>query len=254
VPHLLVIGGHDPSGGAGVDADLRAAEHFGAQATTVVTADTDQDGRAVFAIRPRAPEAWLREARDVGPIDAIKVGMLPGASHVRALVRLVQERPGVPIVVDPVLAASDGTEFLDAEGQEALRRELLPLGVVLTPNVPEAARLTGVAAEALEALDARLAAALSLVELGASVVVLKGGHGAEDPVQDLVLVAGQEPRWLAHPRVPGGSLHGSGCRFASALAAGAAAGLGWGAAAGRAGAWLGTLIGGAPEEGHVPGP
>lgn len=243
---MLVVAGHDPTGGAGIDADRRAAARFGARTTAIVTAETEQDGQRVFEVRPRDPAQWLAEALAVTSVDAIKIGLLPGAEHVRAVVELARARR-VPLVVDPVLASSGGTPFLDTAGQRALLEELLPLGPVLTPNLPEALLLAG-AGVAGDGRAARLAAAARLVELGARVVLLKGGHGREDPVQDLVFVADAAPVWLARPRVAGASLHGSGCRFASAVAAQVAAGAGWVDAARAAGEWLADLLAGRTQE------
>ena len=249
---VLVVAGHDPTGGAGVDADREALEALGASAVCVVTADTDQDGRRVRAIRPRDPGAWLAEARAklAEPPRALKTGLLPGAEHVAAAARLVGELgPAVPAVVDPVLAASGGEPFLDEAGIEALLAELVPLGVILTPNLPEAARLSGLDPADLETGEGgRLEAARRLLALGAGAVVVKGGHGNEDPVRDLVAWGGGEAAWAEHPRVRGAGLHGSGCRFASALAAGLAAGEALDRAAARAGRWVGSRIeaGGSP--------
>lgn len=235
-PRVLVVAGHDPTGGAGVDADREALAAHGAEMLEVVTARTEQDGLHVRALGARDPEEWLAEARAAlaaGPA-AVKAGLLPGADHVRAFGRLADELGGVPVVVDPVLAASGGEPFLDDAGIAALVEELFPRGPVLTPNLPEAVRLTG--------LEDPVDAARALLERGASAVVLKGGHGGEDPVRDLVLAAGAEPVWHEHARVPGRSLHGSGCRHASALAAGLAAGLPLAAAAAAAGLYVLGLI------------
>jgi hydroxymethylpyrimidine/phosphomethylpyrimidine kinase len=260
-PRILVVAGHDPSGGAGVDADREAAVYMGAEARCVVTAWTRQDGRRVAALGARDPADWLSEARAelaAEPPAALKSGLLPGASHVRALAVLIGElcgrSPDAPVVVDPVLAASSGEPFLDAAGIEALLLELAPLGVVLAPNLPEAARLAGVDLAALARdpraggdpdAGPRVRAAQALLARGAAAVVLKGGHGAEDPVLDLVLAAGAPPRWLGHARVAhaqSGGLRGTGCRFATALAAGLASGLPLAEAAARAGEWVAERI------------
>lgn len=145
--------------------------------------------RPACARSERAPRRWLLEAfthvlRDV---RAVKFGLLPGAEHVRAacdLVRALRERHGaeLPVVVDPVLAASSGGRFLDADGVRALKRELLPLRVVLTPNLDELAELTGRdGRELVRALEPRLAAARDLLALGAAAVIAKGGMGRRTP-------------------------------------------------------------------------
>jgi hydroxymethylpyrimidine/phosphomethylpyrimidine kinase len=269
-PRLLVVAGHDPSG-AGIDADRDAAAELSCDVLAVVTAHTDQDDRGVRSIGAVPPRAWLAEAlalldeRSGAPIGAIKTGLLPGAEHVRAALELVQAAraqlgPQLPIVVDPVIAASSGTRFLDAAAVRALARELGAADVVLTPNLSEAAELVEAgrvdaqeravdahggepgaagrpasAAPSTASLDGRVAAARLLVLRGARAVVLKGGHGDEDPVLDLVLERAGEPVPLAHARLPGATLRGSGCRFATFLACGLARGLPLDAAARDAG-------------------
>ena len=231
LPRVLVVAGRDPTGGAGVDADREALEAHGVRAELVVTADTDQDGVWVRAVRPRDPDEWLAEARtalsELPRPRVVKTGLLPGARHVRALAELAREAEGT-FVVDPVLRASGGEVFLDESGVRALLEELLPTGPVLTPNLPEAAELAGLSSDLCDASDAafeaRIEAATRLLARGAAAVLLKGGHGREDPVRNLVLAFGDDPVWTEHPRLVGRSLHGSGCRYASAVAAGLARG------------------------------
>lgn len=223
---ILVLAGHDPTGGAGVSADEDAAWRFRVEAKCIVTAWTDQDGEAVQSVGARVVKDWLAEAREAltEEPDAIKTGLLPGAEHVRAAAKLAKwaRGRGVPVVVDPVLRASGGETFLDDEGIEALLGELISQEVVLTPNLYEAARLTDLAFEDLAAdPEARIEAARRLTARGARAVVVKAGHGLEDPARDLVFEAGEEPEitWLEHARQHGRTLHGSGCRMASAIAA-----------------------------------
>ena len=245
-PRLLVLAGHDPTGGAGIDADREAASAFGVRALCVITALTRQDGRRVHAVGARAPAEWLEDARaflDPAP-DAVKIGLLPGPDHVRAAVALLGELSSiasVPVVVDPVLRASGGEVFLDADGARLLCERLLPLGVHLTPNLPEAAALTGLPLPAADR-DARLAAARALLARGARSILLKGGHGEEDPVVDLLLERDEPPLWLSHPRIPGPGLHGSGCRTASALAAQLARRVPLAVAAAETGRWMAARI------------
>jgi hydroxymethylpyrimidine/phosphomethylpyrimidine kinase len=224
-PRLLIVAGHDPSG-AGIDADLASVADLEVEPVPIVTARTDQDEHGLRSIGARAPAAWLAEARAAsrGGVGALKLGLLPGVEHVRAAAELVRELRArderMPIVLDPVLAASSGGRFLEEEAVEALRAELIALGLIVTPNVPEAAELTMLPAGPLrDSLLARLEAARLLVGLGAAAVVLKGGHGSEEPVHDLVIEADGDFRWIDHPRVTGGKVRGSGCRFATRLAA-----------------------------------
>ena len=245
---LLVVAGRDSSGGAGVDADLEVERWGGAALKVVVTAETRQGASGLEELGARAPEAWVPEAEACleEVVAAIKFGLLPGAEHILAAAELTSRaregRPGLPVVVDPVLAPTHGGRFSDAAGVEALLEVLLPAGVVLTPNLDEAAELTGRSLGKLQAeLGERIAAAQELLERGARGVVLKGGH-AEGPLLDLVSRAGQEPRWLEFERAPG-ALRGTGCRHATALALGLGRGQTLTEAASAAGAWLGALIG-----------
>ena len=253
---LLVVAGKDPTGGAGVDADCEAAEAFGAEARCVVSADTDQDGVRVKAVRPRDPQVWTVEAyKELTLVErprALKSGLLPGAAHVRAFAALVGvarvRDPELPAVVDPLLAASGGEVFLDDEGRRALLDELLPLGVVLTPNLGEAARLSETDPLAIACdPEARREVARILLERGARAVLLKGGHGTEDPVQDLCWERGENPRWHEHARIPGRGMHGSGCRYATAVAALLARGYPVHLAFREAGEWLARRIAEGPE-------
>ena len=220
---LLVIAGHDPTGGAGVEVDRATAAHFGVEATTIVTAHTEQDGLRVSAVRPRAAGEWGREARQqLEPLPAaIKTGLLSSADDVRELVALLALVPrDVPIVVDPVLAASGGERFLTPDGIEWMRAELFRRGVILTPNLPELAQLSGARLAALEASPAaRVVAAETLLARGLGALVLKGGHAPDADACDVLLRPGKPPVLVSHPRLAGRRLHGSGCRFASALAA-----------------------------------
>ena len=241
-PLILVVAGHDPSHGAGIDADREALAGEGAAILPVLTAHTDQDGRSFRRLGARPAADWLEEAcaaLEKRPA-AIKFGVLPGRAHLRAaaeLVAIARARlgAGLPIVIDPVLGSSTGGRFVDDEGVREYGAALLPLGVVWTPNLPEAAELRGCAAQPLAVdLAERLRWACAWVEAGAAGVVLKGGHGSEDPVMDLVVDRREGPYWHAHPRLPGAKLRGSGCRYASTLAVGLARQEGLVEAAGRA--------------------
>ncbi len=277
VPRVLVVAGHDPSG-AGLDADrdaldahahahALAAHELAAHALAahdarahaldsllvplfVATAHTDQHDGGVRSIGARDPNAWAAEAEQHarGGIAALKFGLLPGAAHVLRAAQFVADvrralGGELPIVLDPVIAASSGARFLDADGVEAMRGELIGRGLVVTPNLAEAAELTGIAAQDLERdLDARIEAARLLLGLGARAVLLKGGHGVEDPVRDLVLALDADPIWLTHPRTAGGALRGSGCRFAAHLAGSLALGRPLSTAARDAGEFVAARI------------
>ncbi|MDA1265110.1 MAG: bifunctional hydroxymethylpyrimidine kinase/phosphomethylpyrimidine kinase [Planctomycetota bacterium] len=223
---LTACGGVDSSGGAGLDADGDAAARLGVELAKVITAHTVQDDDAVHQVTAVEPTDWIAQLSATRP-TMIKFGLLPGAAHVAAAAAWLHATP-VPAVVDPVLAASSGYRFLDAEACEVLRTALCAAGPVLTPNLNEAAALVREAA--LVGDDACVAAAGRLLEAGARGVVLKGGHGTGPTVRELVLEPGADPVWIEHPRLPG-SLRGSGCRFATALALLLAQGAPLGAAA-----------------------
>lgn len=224
-PRLLVVAGHDPSG-AGVDADRAALDGLDVECIVVVTARTDQDDQGVRSIGARGAAEWLAEARAelANGVDGLKFGLLPGVEHVRAAATLARElgrrNAQAVIVVDPVLAASSGARFLDDDAVEAIRGELCGAGIVLTPNLAEAAELTGLSlARLARSPAARAEACCLLLGFGPRAVVLKGGHGAEDPVQDTWADHDGLLGTVEHARVPGGKLRGSGCRFATRLAA-----------------------------------
>jgi hydroxymethylpyrimidine/phosphomethylpyrimidine kinase len=261
---LLVIAGHDPSygeqdgvlQGAGIDADREAAEAFGVQALTVVTAWTEQAGGRVESLGPVVPAIWAREALLLlserrQSVRAIKFGLLPSEAAVRMASDVVRRArqliPKLWVVVDPVLAASGGEELMSRAARRALAEDLMCQGVVLTPNQPEArALLAGAdpahADEVPRLGPERLAARLFHNMAGRleerRALVLKGGHGIEDPVCDWIVEADGQAKAHRHPRRKGASLHGSGCRHASALAANLCLGRPVSVAAKSAGEWL----------------
>lgn len=224
-PLVLSLAGHDPTRGAGVDADLEAIAAAGGRGRAVVSAWTEQDGWHVRELRAREPSEWRAEAERalLERPAALKTGLLPSAASVCALAEFAsaaRERFGAdwPVVVDPVLASSGGERFLDAAGVDALRERLLPIGLVLTPNLPELAELAGVSADALERESELAAAAERLLRLGARAVVVKGGHARTGLAVDRLFGAAGEREAWSRPRLIGRRLHGSGCRFASYLA------------------------------------
>jgi len=224
LPRLLVVAGNDP-GGAGIAADREALADLGVEARFVVSAWTEQDASGVRSLGARGAQVWLPEARRELPAAVLKFGLLPGREDVRAaalLVREARERAGGVFwaVVDPVLASSSGGRFLSREAAREYLDSLLPAGVVLTPNLDELAELASVDRSLLARdLGAREQCARKLFDRGAAAIVVKGGHGEEDPACDLVLTGAGPALRLEHARIAGGEVRGSGCRFASRLAA-----------------------------------
>jgi len=224
---VLTIAGSDPGGGAGVQADLKTFAAFGVYGVSVITAVTVQNTQGVE--RVAALDGDLVEAQIealAGDIDvhATKVGMLANAAIVEAVTAAIDELDLPLVVLDPVLMSSSGRPLLDADGQGALRSELLARARVVTPNVAEAETLAG---HPIASIDAARDAARRIRDLGPRAVVITGGHahGFGDPahVVDLLL-DGNEFHECRVSRVDAGPTHGTGCTFASAVAAGLALG------------------------------
>jgi hydroxymethylpyrimidine kinase / phosphomethylpyrimidine kinase / thiamine-phosphate diphosphorylase len=220
---VLIIAGSDPGAGAGLQQDLKVATLLGAYGLTVVTALTIQNSQGVEAVHPVTPEvvaAQMRVVLDDFPIDAVKVGMLATPEIVHTLAEQLQSLDHLPLVLDPVLAAGGGFPLLKEAGIKALKEELFPLTYLLTPNAPEAARLTGIEINTPEDLAE---AAHRLQAMGPTWVLAKGGHLPGEPVD--VLTDGKNTYHLPGVRLTAPHHHGSGCLLASACAAGLARGL-----------------------------
>ncbi len=218
IPTVLTIAGTDPSGGAGIAADLKTFAALGAHGTLVVTAVTAQNTRGVDAVHlldGAFVEQQLETLLDDVHVDAVKIGMLGSADVTRAVAAVLRRHPLPHVVLDPVMVATSGDRLLAADAVAALREELLPLADLITPNVPEAADLLGVA----EARDESEMRDQALGLAGATRrVLLKGGHlGGPDSVD--LLVEGDAVLRLAAPRVDTTSTHGTGCTLSSAVAA-----------------------------------
>jgi hydroxymethylpyrimidine kinase / phosphomethylpyrimidine kinase / thiamine-phosphate diphosphorylase len=220
---LLIIAGSDPGAGAGLQQDLKVATLLGTYGLTVVTALTIQNSQGVQAVHPVAPEVVVAQLDAVlgdFPVHAIKVGMLATTEIVRTVAARLKALDTAPLVLDPVLAAGGGFPLLDEAGITTLKAELFPLTYLLTPNAPEAARLTGIAVQTPEDLAE---AARRLQALGPRWVLAKGGHLPGDPVD--VLTDGKNTYHLPGERLNAPHNHGSGCLLASACASGLAQGL-----------------------------
>lgn len=217
---VLVVSGSDSSGGAGMQQDVRALHALGVQGRFVVTAVTAQGKAGVIAVHPTPPDllrAQIEAAVSLGPIAAIKIGMLGSAGVIEAVAAAL---PDAPIILDPVLKASAGGLLLDPEGEQALRRLIWPRARLVTPNLPEAAYL--LSAPAAQTPAAMRGQAAALLRLGAPAVLLKGGHLDGDWATDLLNDAGKL-RWFKVQKSPG-SLRGTGCLLSTAIAGGLAQG------------------------------
>ncbi|GBD10547.1 Hydroxymethylpyrimidine/phosphomethylpyrimidine kinase [bacterium HR23] len=223
VPVAMTIAGSDSGGGAGIQADLKTFAALGVYGTCVITALTAQNTQRVSAVHEVPPDFVAQQIDTVVsdiPPDAVKTGMLANASIIRVVVEKARSLRLPNLVVDPVMVAKSGDPLLREDAVSALRDLLIPLATVVTPNIPEAEALTGVSVRSIK--DARRAARL-LVEMGAKTAVVKGGHW-QGPAVD-VFFDGQEFHLLRAPRIETTSTHGTGCTFASAIAAGLARGV-----------------------------
>jgi hydroxymethylpyrimidine/phosphomethylpyrimidine kinase len=223
---LLTIAGSDSGGGAGIQADLKTFAAHGAYGMSAITSVTAQNTRAVtaiFDVSPQVVAAQIDAVFDDIGVDAVKIGMLASAPIVRVVAeRLAVQATGearVPIVLDPVMVAKSGDALLASEAIEILKSELLPLATLVTPNLPEAARLTG---GPIDTPEEREAAARSLHALGPAVLI-KGGHLEGSRVVDLLLDAGSVTRF-DNERIATRATHGTGCTLSSAIAVRLAAG------------------------------
>ncbi len=220
-PVVLSIAGFDPSGGAGIAADLKTFAAHNCYGEAVVTALTVQNTRGASKIQPvdyAVLKESLRALFEDANIKAIKIGMLANRANVEAVREILEANASLPAVLDPVIRSATGTELLDSEGIEALRSSLLSLVTVVTPNLAEAAALTGLK---VENVDGMKAAAVKLIELGAKGVVVTGGH--LEKATDVYLTATEGETFVAD-RVKPDNTHGTGCTFSSAIAANLALG------------------------------
>lgn len=220
---VLVIAGTDSSGGAGLARDVATLTGFGIGAlvaVTAVTAQTDSEVRAVELLAPPLVQAQIHAALATRRAAAIKTGMLGNGAIVAAVAAAIPPRELVPLVLDPVLAATSGGALLDGAGRAALTALLLPRATLLTPNIPEAALLLGVApATSAEEI---IGQGRALCALGPEAVLVKGGHASGALAIDWLVTRAGSVHRLAAPRLAG-ARRGTGCALASAIAAGLAA-------------------------------
>src|SRR5690348_3065283 len=251
---VLIVAGSDSSAGAGIQADLKTVMVLGGYATTAITALTAQNTLGVAGILPIGPDFVRRQIEaalsDIGA-DAIKTGMLVDAAVVEAVADALDAlAPNAPLVVDPVIASTGGAVLLDEPGVERLKRRLIARAAVVTPNVPEAAMLTGLT---VADLDGMRRAADALLRLGAQAVVVKGGHLPGETLTDLVVTTRGSFVMKAR-RQATRATHGTGCTYASAVATGLAQGLPLQPAVERAHAFVQQAIRNAPALGKGRGP
>jgi hydroxymethylpyrimidine/phosphomethylpyrimidine kinase len=258
----LTIAGSDSSGGAGIQADLKTFAAFGIYGVSAITAVTAQSTRGIEAALALAADFVTAQIEAVAgdfTIDATKIGMLANAAIVEAVAAAIAELDLPLVIVDPVLVSSSGERLLDEDGVRALCAELLPRARVVTPNIPEAEALSR---GSIESMADVYEAARRIHDLGPGAVIITGGHGHEkglglraegSEVVDL-LFDGHTFHELRASRVESPHTHGTGCTFASAIAAGLALGRELPEAAARAQQYVAGAIAHAPGIGHGRGP
>jgi hydroxymethylpyrimidine/phosphomethylpyrimidine kinase len=219
----LTIAGSDSGGGAGIQADLKTFHQFGVYGTSVIVALTAQNTTGVRSVYP-VPHGMVEDqlaalAGDLPPA-ALKTGMLATAALVRLVATTIQGYGWRDYVCDPVMVATSGYRLLDAEAEAVLRERLLPLARLVTPNLEEAAILSGL--EVNDPVQMELAGR-RLLELGAQAALVKGGHLTGDVMTE-VLVTPDSVRRFTHARIPTSSTHGTGCTLSAAITASLALG------------------------------
>jgi hydroxymethylpyrimidine/phosphomethylpyrimidine kinase len=251
---VLVIAGSDSGGGAGIQADIKTITAFGAYAAAAITALTAQNTLGVHAVHMVPPDFVSRQIAvvldDIGA-DVVKTGMLGDAATIEAVCEtLTRHGTRMPVVVDPVMVATTGARLLTADALAALKRSLLPLACLITPNLPEAEALAGMAIPDIAAMHH---AAVAMLTLGVPAVLLKGGHMQGEQVVDLLATSDGVEEFVA-PRIVTRHTHGTGCTLASAIAAGLAQDLSLRDAVIRARAYVRAAIAAAPGFGAGHGP
>lgn len=255
-PVALTIAGSDSSGGAGIQADLKTFAALGVYGASAITALTAQNTRGVAGIHA-VPADFVTAQIDAVfsdlDVGAVKIGMVAQAESIDAIAGSLKRWSPRHVVVDPVMVATSGDRLLAPEAVEALRKKLIPLASVITPNLPEAAALLD---EPLAASEAGIASqGRRLLALGPRAVLIKGGHGQGAESTDY-LIGAQGTIALAAPRVATQNTHGTGCSLSSAIAAGLAKGEDLERAVRNAKAWISAAIAAADRftVGHGHGP
>lgn len=220
-PVVLAIGGFDPSAGAGIAADLKTFSAHNCYGVAAITALTIQNSQGATAVHPTDPQILKESVQALledGRVRALKIGMLGNRANAQVVCEVLDANPSLPAVLDPVVRSSSGLELVDAAGLEFLRLQLLSRVSVITPNLAEAAALTGLKVDSQETMKA---AARKLVEMGARAAVITGGH-LEKAID--VFFDGSELEAFVGDRVKPDNTHGTGCTFSSAVAANLALG------------------------------
>lgn len=223
IPTAMTIAGSDSGGGAGIQADLKTFAALGVYGTSAITAVTAQNTSRVIEIQEISPEMVVAQVDAIVTdirVDAVKIGMLASSAIIDSVVQSIRKHNLRPLVVDPVMVAKGGDRLIHEDAMDLLRRQLLPLATVVTPNGPEAEVLTG---RTIGSVSEVRTAAKFIWDMGVKWVVIKGGH-LEGAAVD-ILYDGSDFYEFSSERIETRNTHGTGCTFASAITAGLAFGL-----------------------------
>lgn len=226
IPNVLTIAGTDPSGGAGIQADLKAFSAAGAYGMSAITAVVAQNTQGVRAIETLDPEFVFDQAAAVFEdvqVDAVKIGMVANTGIIEAIAKALDtytDKASCPVVLDPVMVAKSGDSLLDADTEDALREQLVPRSTLITPNLPEASVLLGLDGD-MDEVDEMRGNVDKLLALGCDWVLLKGGHlEGHTSEQSTDILAGPDTRIeLTANRIATTNDHGTGCTLSAAVAA-----------------------------------
>jgi hydroxymethylpyrimidine/phosphomethylpyrimidine kinase len=252
-PIVLTIAGSDPSGGAGIQADLKAIEAnggYGACAITAITVQNTRGVRGAHVVEADLVREQMRLVLDDLNVAAVKSGMLGGTATIDVVADLLREREPLPYVLDPVVESSNGVRLLDEKAVGSLKRRLLPLATLLTANVDDVRALTGLE---IEDADDAARAGRELLESGCGAVLVKGGHLRAQAASD-VLVTPAGTRTFSHAWIDSPHTHGTGCVYAAAIATRLALGLSLEAAVSGAKGFVTDCIRHGLALGHGRGP
>ena len=251
-PVALTIAGSDPSGGAGLQADLKTFHQhgvYGMSAVTLITVQNTVGVRSVAPLSPKMVEQQVRAVTEDIQADAVKTGAL-GTPEIISAVVSVARQMDAPLIVDPVMISKHGAPLLDDPAIDALQELLLPIATLITPNAPEATRLSGI--EVVDATSAERAAR-EISRRGAWAVLVKGGHLDGRQAADILLLEGRVHE-LSAPRIDTPHTHGTGCTYSAAITARLALGHSLLEAVAGAKSWLTEAIRNAPQLGRGFGP
>ncbi|ORU91336.1 MAG: hydroxymethylpyrimidine/phosphomethylpyrimidine kinase [Cycloclasticus sp. symbiont of Poecilosclerida sp. N] len=215
-PTVLCFSGHDPSGGAGVQADIEVLTRFNCHPCSIVTCLTVQDSSTAHRLIPLNADDLIEQSNallnDMN-IDAIKIGLTGSIECVKAIAFILQQHPNIPVIFDPVLASGDGTVLVNNDLIASIKQHLLPLVTVLTPNTPEARTLTG-----LDEKNSIERLGNTLLSLGVNYALITGGHEKGNSIKNTLFYKQRPIERTEVERIPG-AFHGTGCTLATAVAA-----------------------------------